>query len=62
MLSLSIGSKVVSKSHGIPGVVEAVRKYGGYQHVTVKVVGVYQIEGAVLTKIYGKSHEFEVKQ
>ena len=33
---LSLGSKVVSKSHGIPGVVEEVKKYGGYQFIVVK--------------------------
>ena len=61
-MSFSIGSKVVSKSHGIPGVVEAVRKYGGYQFLTVKVSGTHFIEGAALTKVYGKSYEFEVQQ
>ena len=58
----ALGSKVVSKSHGIPGVVEAVQKYGGYQFLTVKVSGMHFIEGALLTKVYGKSHEFEVQQ
>jgi hypothetical protein len=58
----ALGSKVVSKSHGIPGVVEAVQKYGGYQFLTVKVSGTHFIEGALLTKVYGKSYEFEVQQ
>jgi|TARA_B100000287_G_scaffold91174_1_gene83461 hypothetical protein len=58
----ALGSKVVSKSHGIPGVVEAVQKYGGYQFLVVKVSGTHFIEGALLTKVYGKSHEFEVQQ
>ena len=58
----ALGSKVVSKSHGIPGVVEAAQKYGGYQFLTVKVSGTHFIEGALLTKVYGKSHEFEVQQ
>ena len=58
----ALGSKVVSKSHGIPGVVEEVKKYGGYQFLTVKVSGMYVVEGAVLTKVYGKSYEFEVQQ
>ena len=61
-MSFSVGSKVVSKSHGIPGVVEEVKKYGGYQFLTVKVSGMHFIEGALLTKVYGKSHEFEVQQ
>ena len=59
---LSLGSKVVSKSHGIPGVVEEVKKYGGYQFIVVKVSGTHFIEGALLTKVYGKSYEFEVHQ
>ena len=58
----ALGSKVVYKSHGIPGVVEAIQKYGGYQFLTVKVSGTHFIEGALLTKVYGKSHEFEVQQ
>ncbi len=58
----ALGSKVVSKSHGIPGVVEEVKKYGGYQFLTVKVSGTHFIEGALLTKVYGKSYEFEVQQ
>ena len=58
----ALGSKVVSKSHGIPGVVEEIKKYGGYQFLTVKVSGMYVVEGAVLTKVYGKSYEFEVQQ
>jgi len=62
MLALSLGSKVVSKSHGIPGVVEAVRKYGGYEFIIVKVTGAHQIDGAALTKIYGNVEEFEVQQ
>ena len=41
---LSLGSKVVSKSHGIPGVVEEVKKYGGYQFIVVKVSGTHFIE------------------
>ena len=59
---LSLGSKVVSKSHGIPGVVEEIKKYGGYQFIVVKVSGTHFIEGALLTKVYGKSYEFEVQQ
>ena len=59
---LSLGSKVVSKSHGIPGVVEEVKKYGGYQFIVVKVSGTHFIEGALLTKVYGKSYEFEAQQ
>ena len=59
---LSLGSKVVSKSHGIPGGVEEVKKYGGYQFIVVKVSGTHFIEGALLTKVYGKSYEFEVQQ
>ena len=59
---LSLGSKVVAKSHGIPGVVEEVKKYGGYQFIVVKVSGTHFIEGALLTKVYGKSYEFEVQQ
>ena len=58
----ALGSKVISKSHGIPGGVEEVKKYGGYQFLTVKVSGMHIIEGAVLTKVYGKSYEFEVQQ
>ena len=57
-----LGSKVVSKSHGIPGVVEEIKKYGGYQFIVVKVYGRQFIEGALLTKVYGKSYEFEVQQ
>ena len=37
----ALGSKVVSKSHGIPGVVESIQKYGGYQFLTVKVSGTH---------------------
>tara|TARA_B100000131_G_scaffold267323_1_gene265578 strand:+ start:1247 stop:1429 length:183 start_codon:yes stop_codon:yes gene_type:complete len=58
----ALGSKVVSKSHGIPGVVEEVKKYGGYQFLVVKVSGTHFVEGALLTKVYGKSYEFEVQQ
>ena len=58
----ALGSKVVSKSHGIPGVVEEVKKYGGYQFLVVKVSGTHFIEGALLTKVYGKSYEFEAQQ
>ena len=57
-----LGSKVVSKSHGIPGVVEEIKKYGGYQFIVDKVSGRHFIEGALLTKVYGKSYEFEVQQ
>ena len=58
----ALGSKVVSKSHGIPGVVEEVKKYGGYHFLVVKVSGTHFIEGALLTKVYGKSYEFEAQQ
>ncbi len=58
----ALGSKVVSKYHGIPGVVETIQKYGGYQFIVVKVSGTHWVDGALLTKVYGKSHEFEVQQ
>ena len=57
----ALGSKVVSKSHGIPGVVEEVKKYGGYQFLVVKVSGTHFVEGALLTKVYGKSYEFDAQ-
>ena len=57
----ALGSKVVSKSHGIPGVVEEVKKYGGYQFLTVKVSGTHFVEGALLTIVYGKSYEFDAQ-
>mgnify|MGYP003152420116 CR=1 FL=1 len=62
MSVFSVGSKVVSKSHGIPGVVKDIKKYGGYEFLIVKVSGKRQIEGALLTTIYGKEHEFEAHQ
>jgi hypothetical protein len=58
----ALGSKVVSKYHGIPGVVTETKKYGGYQFIVVKVSGTHWVDGALLTKVYGKSHEFEVQQ